>query len=102
MARHPHEIRTPTLSPDTSPSAEAKQLEIFRKMPPWRKMQLIDEAIKTSYALAQAGLRHRHPDADEDEIRRRLFDLLLGRELAERVYGPPKYGEAVTDDSRDP
>jgi len=102
MLRHPHEVRAPTLSPDTSPSAEAKQLEIFRKMPPWRKMQLIDEAIKTSYSLAQAGLRHRHPDADDEEIRRRLFDLLLGEELAERVYGPSKYGEDARDGIRDP
>jgi hypothetical protein len=91
-ARHPHERRQPTLSRDTSPEAEAKQLEIFRAMPPWRKIQLVNDAIKTSYALARAGLRDRHPDADEEEIQRRLFDLLLGEELAERVYGPPNYG----------
>jgi len=70
-------------------------------MPPSRKWQLIDEAIKTSYALAQAGLRHRHPHADEEEIRRRLFDLLLGEELAERVYGPAPYAASSRTLSRD-
>jgi len=92
-AGHPHERRRSTLSRDTSPEAEAKQLEILRAMPPWRKLQLVNEAIKTSRALARAGLRDRHPDADEEEIQRRLFDLLLGEELAERVYGPPPYGQ---------
>lgn len=89
--RHPHEIPHPTLSPDTTPEAEAVQLRIFREMPPWEKAKLIDEAIQTSYTLAIAGLRHRHPDADDEEIHRRLMDVMLGEELAERVYGKPEY-----------
>jgi hypothetical protein len=38
--------------------------------------------------LALAGLRDRHPGASPDELRRRLADVLLGADLAERVYGP--------------
>ncbi len=87
----PHEVASPTLSPDTDPRAEAVQLEIFRRMPAWRKAQLIDQAIKTSYSLALAGLRNRHPQAGEAEIRRRLMDLMLGEQLAAKVYGPPDY-----------
>jgi hypothetical protein len=40
--------------------------------------------------LAVAGLRRRYPDADTEEIRRRLADLLLGEEMARKVYGEPK------------
>lgn len=40
-----------------------------------------------------AGLRRRYPDASEHEIRRRLADLLLGEELAKRVYGEPDYAD---------
>ncbi len=45
------------------------------------------------FTLALAGLRNRHPQAGEAEIRRRLMDLLLGEELAAKVYGPPDYGD---------
>src|ERR1700710_2649208 len=84
----PHEIPHPPLSPDTSPEAERIQLEIFRNMPLGRKAQLIADAIETSRALTLAGLRARHPEAGPEELRRRLFGLELGEELATRVYGP--------------
>jgi hypothetical protein len=84
----PHEIAHPTLSPDTDPEAEKVQLEIFRNMPLRRKAELIGEAIETSRALSLAGLRARHPEAGPEELRRRLFGLELGEDLATRVYGP--------------
>ncbi len=84
----PHELASPTLSPDTDPEAEAVQLEIFRRMPAWRKIELVFEANAMSRSLAMAGLRSRHPQAGPEEIRRRLMDLLLGEELAARAYGP--------------
>lgn len=37
--------------------------------------------------LALAGLRAQYPQATEAELRRRLASLLLGEELARRVYG---------------
>jgi hypothetical protein len=80
--------RRGTLSRDTDPRAEAVQIEILRRMPSWRKVQLLDDAIQTGRALALAGLRARHPEATPEEIQRRLMDLLLGEELARRVYGP--------------
>jgi hypothetical protein len=38
--------------------------------------------------LALAGLRQRFPQEDDERIRRRLADLLLGEEMALKVYGP--------------
>jgi hypothetical protein len=38
--------------------------------------------------LALAGLRRRHPEANEHELHRLLADLVLGAELATEVYGP--------------
>jgi len=74
--------------PDTSPEAEAVMLAIYRRMPPWRKLELVDDAIVTSRLLAMAGLRRRHPDESPARLRRRLLGLVLGEELATRVYGP--------------
>lgn len=77
-----------TLSPDTSPEAEAVLLDLMRKTPPWRKMELLSSLNATARKLALAGLRQRHPNASEKELRRRLADLLLGPELALKAYGP--------------
>ena len=88
MPAKPHELRYPTLSPDTDPEAERIQIGIFRRMPAWRKVQLVDDANEMSRQLALAGLRQRHPAAGPDELRRRLRGLFLGEELATRVYGP--------------
>jgi hypothetical protein len=43
---------------------------------------------QAAYTLALSGLQQRYPQASPVELRRRLADLLLGPELAARVYGP--------------
>lgn len=95
----PHEVSYPTLSRDTDPKAEAVQLEIYRQMPAWRKIELVGDAIETSRILALSGLQSRYPEAGEEEIRRRFMDLMLGEELAAKVYGPPPYAARSRVDS---
>ena len=73
---------------DTSPEVERLQIEILRNMPAWRKFELLNDLILTARELALAGLRNRFPDATPEELRRRLATLLLGPELATKVYGP--------------
>jgi hypothetical protein len=77
-----------TLSPDTHPEIEKLQIEHLRQMTPWRKMVLVGEMSQTVRVLALTGLRQRHPDDTPAQRQRRLADLLLGPELAARVYGP--------------
>ena len=76
------------LSADTSPDLENMQLERLRQMEPWRKLALLCEMNETVRTLALAGLRQRHPDDTPAQRQRRLADLLLGADLAARVYGP--------------
>ena len=73
---------------DTSPEAEETLLAIYRAMPPWRKLQLVDDAIRTGRELALAGLRLRHPEDSPQRLRRRLMDLVLGEGVAKDIYGP--------------
>ena len=82
----PHEM--PSLARDTSEDAEAVRIAIFRAMAPAQKIALVEDANHTARILALAGLRSRHPEATEKELHRRLFDLVLGPELAEKAYGP--------------
>ncbi len=76
-----------TLSPDTSPDAERVQIELMRRAPAWRKLQLVGQMNRALRTLAMSGLRQRYPQASPQELRRRLADLVLGPELAARVYG---------------
>ncbi len=76
------------LFPDTHPEAEAVLIKLLRQAPPWRKLYIVGQMNQTVRTLALSGLRQRHPQATPHELRRRLADLLLGTELAERVYGP--------------
>lgn len=77
-----------TLSRDTNPKAERVQIELMRRAPAWRKIQMVAQLNETIKTLALSGLRQRHPVASDGELRRLLADLILGEALAMRVYGP--------------
>jgi hypothetical protein len=76
------------LFPDTHPEAEAVLIRLLREAPPWRKLEIVDQLTQSVKLLALAGLRQRFPQEDDERIRRRLADLLLGEEVALKVYGP--------------
>jgi len=76
-----------TLSADTSPCAEKIQIEIIRRMPSWKKLAVVDDLNETVKAFAVSGLIQRHPEASPGQIRRKLAGLILGEELANKVYG---------------
>lgn len=73
--------------PDTHPKIEQMQIELIRKMPSWKKFAIVDDLNETVRTMAVSGLKQRHPDATPEEIRRMLADILLGPELAGKVYG---------------
>lgn len=81
-----------TQSEDTDPEIENLLLEGLRRMPPWRKVALVCDMNRTVRALALAGLRQRYPDDSPAQRHRRLADLVLGPELAARVFGPGPEG----------
>ena len=76
------------LFPDTTTEAEAVLVDLIRQAPPWRRLDLVWQLNATVRALAESGLRQRYPQDPPEKIQRRLANLLLGEELALRVYGP--------------
>jgi hypothetical protein len=72
---------------DTHPTMEALQIHLLHEAPPWRKMEMLAGLNATAKILALSGLRRRYPKASREELYRRLADLLLGEELACKVYG---------------
>ena len=89
-----------TLFSDTRPEAEAVLIKLLRQAPPWRKLHMVGQLNQTVRTLALSGLRQRYPEATSQELRRRLADLLLGPDLAARVYGPlPEQERQETPDA---
>ncbi len=77
----------PPLYSDTHPKMEALHIRLLRESLPWRKMEMLAGLNASTRTLALAGLRQRFPQASDDELHRRLADLLLGPDLARKVYG---------------
>jgi hypothetical protein len=75
------------ISPDTTPEAQRKQIELMRRLSPAQKLSLAFALTDTMRDLIRADLRHRFPDADETEMRRRFIARVLPREDVMRAYG---------------
>jgi hypothetical protein len=74
--------------PDTPPETERVLFAMLRDVPPWQKLEMVAQLNQAGRELALVGLQTRYPNATQGELRRRLADILLGDELAARVYGP--------------
>ena len=69
-------------SPDTDAETECWLLDRLRRLPAWRKAEMLSAATRAAYELAMAGLRQRYPDAPESELRKRYAALTLGRQAS--------------------
>ena len=78
---------------DTHPKMEALQIQLLRQVGPARKMEMLAQLNASARTLALTGLRSRYPQASETEIRRHLASLLLGEDLARKVYGEINHTE---------
>lgn len=75
------------LFPDTDPKMEALQIQLWRQATPIRKMHMLAQLNASARLLALTGLRSQYPLASEAELRFKLAGLLLGEDLARKVYG---------------
>ena len=71
---------------DTHPKMEALQIQFIRRMPAWKKISIVDGLNETVKTLAISGIKQRHPNATPEQIHRMLAELMLGAELARKVY----------------
>ena len=76
----------PRLSEDTAPEIERAQIDRWRAMTPAQKADVITGLTQAAYEMARAGVRHRHPHADEREQFLRLALVVLGPDLARRAF----------------
>ena len=72
---------------DTSYGVERMLIGRWRVMSPVEKAATLAASFRTVERLSTAGVRLRHPDANEREVWLRVAALRLGRELMVAVYG---------------
>jgi len=75
------------LSSDTHPKMEALQIQLLRQASTTRKMNMLAGLNASARLLALTGLRAQYPQASAAELRFKLAGLLLGDEIAQKVYG---------------
>ncbi len=66
--------------------SESSQLAAFRRLSSVDRAELVATATRAVLDLALAGIRLRHPDADERECFLRLAVIRLGRTVAASIY----------------
>ncbi|MEO8167619.1 MAG: hypothetical protein ABI623_05175 [bacterium] len=71
---------------DTTREADRIQLEIFRKMKPGERLRRGFELSAAMKRLNATGVRMRHPNYSDDEIRLAVIRMRLGDELFLKVY----------------
>jgi hypothetical protein len=72
---------------DTPQEVLEIQYELYRKMSPAQKIDMVFDAIHTGQALSIAGIKMQHPKANDDEVWHIWAKRHLGDELYNKIYG---------------
>lgn len=76
-----------TQASDKPMNVERRMIEAYRRMTPAEIFPRVAEPNETCEPIARAGIRLRHPQANENEVRLRLAALRLDPEIVTRVFG---------------
>ena len=76
-----------SLSPDTTPHIQRKHYELMQRLSPEQKLSMAFALTDATRQLVLADLKHRYPDADAEELRRRFIARVLPRQDVIRAYG---------------
>lgn len=69
--------------------AEDVQHAYWRTLTLEQKLAIVDGICRSVDEVSRAGLRLRHPDADDEELELRAACMRIGRQAVEAVLGRP-------------
>jgi len=75
-----------TLPLDTSADADRTQIEVYRRMGGAARVAAMFRLNHLARRAAMAGIRSRHPDYDDDQVRLAFARLVLGDEWVRRIW----------------
>ena len=78
--------RIPDFVPaDTRPEAAWVQFDIYQRMPPEKRLELAFQMSDFVREIVREGLRDRHPEYTDEQVRLAACRLTLGQELFGRA-----------------
>lgn len=81
------QIKMNGIPADTTIDAAARQNEILRRIGIGGRAAMTFELSENLRRIVEDGVRHRHPDWDEQTIQRGVAHLMLGERLFREVFG---------------
>ena len=79
-----------TISSDTAIDAIVKQFEILRKLDTETRAQMTFQLSNNLHQIVEDGIRHRHPEFDERQVKQELLRLTIGEHLPSRIFAANK------------
>jgi hypothetical protein len=74
------------VSRDTTERAASAQLEVYRRMQATERLRVGLELTRMSRRLLADGIRARHPDYSDEQVRLAMIRLWLGDDDFRRAY----------------
>lgn len=71
---------------DTSEAAFQAQMAVWQRLGPEGRVALAGRISLSARQLARDGIRQRHPDYSEDQVRRALLRLLYGDDIVQKMW----------------
>jgi hypothetical protein len=71
---------------DTTSDAQARQDEVFRAMTPERRLAMAMEMSDAAFQIAEDGIRMRHPDYSDEDVRLTGIRLRIGDVLFSAAF----------------
>ncbi len=78
---------------DTDKRIDDLQMKLLRTMTPEQRLHLGFQLSRMSRRLQEEGVRRRHPDYSEEQVRLAVARVNLGEELFRKAY--PHWGHLV-------
>jgi len=82
----PRSTRPVSLSADTSLDAHEAQILAYRRMGGAGRVAVMFRLSESARRWSIAGIRRRHPEYDDFQLRRALARMILGDDLVRRVW----------------
>ncbi len=70
---------------DTTLEAYRAQIQVLRRMGPEGRLRRMAALNRGMRRTLEAGIRHRHPDYDENQIKLARIRLMVGDEIFKRL-----------------
>ena len=71
---------------DTTIEAVRKQIEILRRMGPEARLKMAFELSDNLRSIVEAGVRGRHKNYNEQQIKREVLHLMIGDVLFKQIF----------------